>query len=176
MATRIRRASEQQAIVSPGSVLSLLFLLLVSSSALSPPLSAEPNTAIPPGEDFGAGLSLENLVDLSDVVAHPERYADEPVLVRGRIAEVCQRRGCWTVLSEGDTTLRVRFKDYAFFLPKDCSGKQAYVEGVVKLETLSEKMARHYASESRDGDPSAIHGPQRVVGFTASGVRLIGTK
>ena len=42
----------------------------------------------------------------------------------------------------------------------------------VKVEVLSEKMARHYEAETVGGDPSAIEGPQREVGFTATGVRI----
>jgi hypothetical protein len=129
--------------------------------------------SIPPGRDFGAGLTLSELSHLEDVVAHPEKYTDRDVLVRGRISDVCQKRGCWVVLSEGDSHVRIGFKDYGFFVPKDCGGSQAYVEGRVQVETLSEEQARHYESESRNGDPSKIHGDQRVVSFTASGLRLL---
>jgi hypothetical protein len=142
--------------------------------ALGPGLSgSEPLGKLPEGEDYGAGITLGEISDFGDVLSRPEKYAGSPVLIRGRIADVCQRKGCWTVLSRGEDQVRVRFKDYGFFLPKDCSGKQAYVEGVVAVETLSEKMARHYADESRTEDPSEISGPRQVVGFTASGVRIV---
>jgi hypothetical protein len=59
-------------------------------------------------------------------------------------------------------------------LPRDATGAEAFIEGFVKVETLSEKEARHYESESRDGDPESVDGPRREVGFTASGVRLLG--
>lgn len=142
-----------------------------SNPSASSSLSA---ASIPAGRDFGAGLTLSHVADLEEVVRDPSRYAEGPVLLRGRISDVCQKKGCWTVLSQGQANLRVRFKDYGFFLPSDSSGKQAYVEGVVKVETLSEKTARHYAKESQGGNADAIHGPQREVGFTASGVRLVG--
>ena len=77
------------------------------------------------------------------------------------------------MLSQGEVSLRVRFKDYGFFLPVDSSGKQACVEGVVKWQTLSEEKARHYAEESKSESVAAIHGLQREVGLTASGVRLV---
>ncbi len=143
--------------------------VVLASAALA--LATEPS--IPAGTDFGAGLTLQRVVDLEEVVRDPSKYAEAPILMRGRISDVCQRRGCWTVLSQGEANVRVRFKDYGFFLPVDSSGKQAYVEGVVKLETLSEERARHYAEESGAGDSEAIHGPQREVAFTASGVRLV---
>jgi hypothetical protein len=136
--------------------------------------ASEPGSAgVPDGVDFGAGLTLERALDLEEVARDPSQYTAAPILLHGRISDVCQRKGCWTVLSQGDANVRVRFKDYGFFLPKDSSGKQAYVEGVLKVETLSEKRARHYAEESKTGDVETIEGPQRELGFTASGVRLI---
>jgi hypothetical protein len=122
--------------------------------------------------DFGAGVTLAGTTPLADILAAPERYAADPVVVEGRIADVCQKKGCWTVLTDGKNSVRVRFQDYGFFLPKDALGATALVQGVVVVRTLSEKEARHYAAESRDGDPSAIHGEQREIGFVASGVRL----
>lgn len=128
---------------------------------------------IPPGRDFGAGLTLREPVSLAEVVRSPERFEARPVLLHGRISDVCQRKGCWVVLRDGGEQVRVRFHDYAFFLPTDVAGSEAFVEGLVKVEELSQEDARHYASESVAGDPDSIDGPQREVGFTATGVRLV---
>jgi hypothetical protein len=139
-------------------------------------LTLASDTAVPEGRDYGAGLTLQRAVGVEQVVRDPELYASGPILLQGTISDVCQKKGCWTILRQGDASVRVRFKDYGFFLPKDSSGKQAYVEGVVKVETLSEKTARHYAEESgreNSGSADSIQGPQREIGFTASGVRLI---
>lgn len=129
--------------------------------------------ALPAGEDFGAGITLTEISDLGAVVSDPERYADTPVLVRGRISDVCQMRGCWLMLADGPYQVRIRFAEYAFFVPEDCRGKWAYVEGRVGTETLSEREALHFAAESIGGDPAAIHGPQEVVSFIATGVRIV---
>ena len=137
------------------------------------PAAGESPGAVPAGRDFGAGLTLERTTALSELVRSPERFAGEPVLLRGRISDVCQRKGCWTVLSEGGASVRVHFLDYGFFLPKDAIGAEAYVEGLVEVATLSEAEARHYESESRSGDPDAVDGPRRELRFRASGVRLV---
>ncbi len=152
----------------------VLTLLLLISASVS--FATEPESSVPAGKDFGAGLTLERLTEIGEVARNPERYAGKPVLLRGRISEVCQRKGCWMILREGEASVRIRFKDYGFFVPKDCSGKQAYVEGIVKAETLSEKTARHYEEESPGGDPSKVKGPRRELGMTASGVRLVGVE
>jgi hypothetical protein len=137
-------------------------------------LGAELPPEIPDGRDFGAGLTLERPTALAEVLRAPERFAEEPILLHGRISDVCQRKGCWTILRDGADQVRVRFRDYGFFLPTDSTGAEAFVEGVIRVETLSEKAARHYEAESRDGDPDAVTGPRREVGVVASGVRLIG--
>lgn len=146
----------------------ILFVLVAAFEA-----AAEAPPAIPPGSDFGAGLTLSETTPLAEVVRAPEKFAAQPVLLRGRISDVCQRKGCWVVLRDGGEGLRVRFHDYAFFLPTDSAGSEAFVEGLVKVEELSQEAARHYAAESVDGDPDSITGPQHEVGFTATGVRLV---
>jgi hypothetical protein len=135
--------------------------------------SAPEPRAVPGGEEFGAGLTLREVTPLREVVAGPESWADRPVLVEGEVRDVCQRRGCWMVLGDGEAQVRVDFEDYDFFVPKDAAGRHAFVEGRVWRDTLSEETARHYAEESGQGDPSEIRGPQAVVRFTATGVRLV---
>ena len=146
-----------------------VFFLLLSLGNVRGAAASEP----PEGEDFGAGISLERVTALAEVKARPEHFAGEAVLLHGKLSDVCQRKGCWTILRDGDATVRVRFEDYGFFLPRDVIGAEAYVEGRVTVRTLSEREARHYESESRDGNPDAVVGPQREVGFLASGVRLL---
>ena len=132
----------------------------------------------PPGKErsFGAALTLEETTKLGDIVASPERFADRNVLLRGRLTDLCTKKGCWTVLTDDRAAVRVTFQDYGFFLPQDALGQTALVEGRAEVQVLSEREARHYASESRNGDPDAIEGPQRQVGFVATGVRLLGAE
>jgi hypothetical protein len=136
--------------------------------------AAEPSAAIPPGADFGAGLTLTRSTALADVVRDPERFVEQPILVHGRVSDVCQRKGCWLMLRDGEDQVRVHFKDYGFFVPTDSTGEEVFVEGLVSVETLSENAARHYESESRRGDPDLVSGPRQEVVFTATGVRLVG--
>jgi hypothetical protein len=149
----------------------LILLILI---VVLPPIAAGSEAeALPEGQSFGAPMTLSRPTPLSEVLGEPARFSGRPLLVRGRISDVCQKKGCWTILRDGDATVRVRFHDYGFFLPKDSIGAEAWAEGTVSLVTLSEKEARHYEAESRDGDPSEIQGPQQQVGFMATGIRLV---
>ena len=127
----------------------------------------------PAAESFGAPIELTRETPLREVAQRPEEIGDDPVLVRGRVADVCQRKGCWTILQDGDARVRVRFKDYGFFVPTDCSGREALVEGVVEVKTLSADLARHYEEETAGGDPATVTGPRREVSMVATGVRLL---
>jgi hypothetical protein len=103
---------------------------------------------------------LKTPTSLAAVVSNPEGHVDRALLLSGRLTDLCTKKGCWTVLADGEHSVRVRFQDYGFFLPQDALGSRALVEGRAELRTLSEREARHYAEESRDGDPDAIDGPQ----------------
>ena len=41
-----------------------------------------------------------------DFLAAPEKYDGKTLMVEGRIADVCQKAGCWLVLAEGDKAHR----------------------------------------------------------------------
>ena len=111
-----------------------------------------------------------------------ESLHNKVVNVQGVILDVCQKKGCWMVLGTPDTEsdfslentqMRITFKDYSFFVPTDCSGKFAMVQGVVSVEEIPEDVAKHYAEESKGEDPDAISGPQRVVTMVATNVRIL---
>ncbi|MCO5172112.1 MAG: DUF4920 domain-containing protein [Planctomycetes bacterium] len=133
-----------------------------------PPLGA-------PAGAFGAGVTLPDATPLERVVAEPGALQGRPVRVDGRIKDVCRKKGCWMVLTDGEREVRVRFKDYGFFVPRDASGRAVIVQGEVLAEEISEEVARHYAEEGGDPDRAAeIHGPQKVVSVIATGVEVLG--
>jgi len=102
----------------------------------------------------------------------PEAYSDRPILVRAEVLDVCKKKGCWIKVTDGQSEARVKFADYAFFLPKDCEGKIAWIEGSVRRQTVSVEEQRHYAEESGTEDPNSIDAPKALVSFMATGVRL----
>jgi len=145
--------------------LSCALLLLVSTV-----LSAKETTA----RTFGKPLSLKKTLRLQEALQQPSKYQNQKVLLEGKISDVCQMKGCWLMLSDGERAIRIKFEGYSFFVPKDSRGKKVRAEGRLIQETLSEDMARHYAAEqSTQSDLSEIKGPQRVVTFEAIGVVIL---
>ena len=125
-------------------------------------------------QTFGKPLSIKKAVSLQEALQQPAKYQNQKVLLEGKISDVCQMKGCWMMLSDGDRAIRIKFEGYSFFVPKDSRGKKVRAEGRLIQETLSEEMARHYAAEqSTKSDPSEIKRPQRVVTFEAAGVAIL---
>ncbi|WP_424963971.1 DUF4920 domain-containing protein [Ekhidna sp.] len=93
---------------------------------------------------------------------------DQVFKVRGTIEEVCQMKGCWmTLKNDKGANIRVTFKDYGFFVPKDISGSEVIIEGLAKKEVLEEDVARHYAE---DGGKEYDESMRNSITFVASGV------
>ncbi|HET6962716.1 MAG TPA: DUF4920 domain-containing protein, partial [Terriglobia bacterium] len=104
---------------------------------------------------FGKPLSIKKAVSLQEALQQPAKYQNQKVLLEGRISDVCQMKGCWMMLSDGERAIRIKFENYSFFVPKDSRGRKVRAEGRLIQETLSEDMARHYATEqSTKSDPS----------------------
>lgn len=97
------------------------------------------------------------------------------VKLTGKIVEVCQKKGCWMVMNIGQNkTMRIKFKDYAFFVPKDASGKTVIIEGKAFSETTSVATLQHYAEDAGKSkeEISKITEPETEIGFEAHGVIL----
>ncbi len=122
---------------------------------------------------FGAPFSDAKTVAQADAMKAPADYAAAPVKIRGKVKDVCQKEGCWLVLTDGEREMRVHMKDHAFAVPKDLTGKTVTVEGKVETKTITEAQARHLAEESKDGvDPETIKGDQTIVRVLATGVEV----
>ncbi|HEY8366768.1 MAG TPA: DUF4920 domain-containing protein [Bacteroidia bacterium] len=95
------------------------------------------------------------------------------VKMEATIEKVCQMKGCWmTLVADGDAPIRVTFKDYAFFVPKDAAGKKAVVQGVAYKEVLTVDMLKHYAEDAGKSkeEIAAITEPKTEYTFEAEGV------
>lgn len=93
---------------------------------------------LPPGAATPIGVAL------ADYQAH----AGKTARYSGRIAQVCQAKGCWMVLEDAGRTARVMFGDHAFAIPKDSSGR-AQVVGVLSRKELSPAQVAHLREDAR---------------------------
>jgi hypothetical protein len=128
-------------------------------------------------EVYGRVPTGERPTPLADILREPARFAGRTVRVDGTVSGVCQRKGCWMMLRDGGDEVRIRFRDYGFFVPLDASGRTAVVEGTAKVEVTSEALRRHLAEDAGES-PAAIAkitGDTTSVQIVADAVELCGT-
>ena len=145
--------------INPGLPMRLLAAVLLSAAAFI--AGASGPTAY--GEAFEDGPA----VPVSQALARFDDHAGKPMLFSGRIAEVCQTKGCWMMLEDDGRAARVMFGNHAFFLPKDQAGS-AVVHGVLERKELSSEQVEHFTGDSGAG-VAAEPVEYRIV---ADGVRL----
>jgi hypothetical protein len=122
---------------------------------------------------FGAPVGSSPALPLDALFGKPEKFSGKTVIVEGTVSEVCQNKGCWMTMQHDGKEMRVRFKDYAFFVPKDSAGKHARIEGVFKVENVPAAEARHYLEDAGKKEEAAkITEPVPSLTFMASGVEL----
>ena len=97
-------------------------------------------------------------------------------LVKGKVVEVCQTMGCWMKIQKSDgTTLMVKTKAHAFFLPKDIVGKTVVVEGTASIKEETEAKRKHYAEDAGKSkkEIAKIKGSSSEVQFDARSVEVL---
>ena len=159
--------------------LSLLPLLMTASviwfSCKTSPAAQE--------NSFGAGVSNPDAaVSLADVSRQLDTVDSLNVIVKAKVSDVCQAKGCWMNLADGTNTTEeqifVQFYDYGFFMPKDIAGREVIVEGKAYKEQTSVEDLRHYAEDAGKSaeEIAAITEPVTEKKFMATGVVLVSEK
>jgi len=122
---------------------------------------------------FGATITDENVMAVQELssMATDSAYTK----VTGKIVEVCQAKGCWMTLDlGGGQTMRVTFKDYGFFVPKDSKGKEVVIEGAAMKTMTSVEDLQHYAKDAGKSaeEIAQITEPRAELAFEAVGVLM----
>ena len=128
-------------------------------------------------ETFGEGFADENILTAAEMAQKFQTLKPGDTLnvkFAATVIDVCQKKGCWMNLDLGETETMVRFKDYAFFMPKDIAGQEVIMNGKAYIEVMSVEDQRHYAEDG--GKPAdviaAIIEPKRTLAFEANGVLI----
>ena len=129
-------------------------------------------------KNFGTPVTADQAITYDQLIPKMASTDSMPAKVTGTVKQVCQKKGCWMTLvstQPGTPEMRVTFKDYAFFMPKDLSGKQVVVDGYAFIETTSVDILRHYAEDAgkSKAEIEAIKEPLRELSFEAAGVMIL---
>lgn len=125
----------------------------------------------------GRPLKVAQETKVSALLGRPEAFRDKEVRVRGTIVQVCQERGCMMVI-KGDQrfqTLMVKVEDGALVFPADGTGKEAVVEGILRVKTYSEQELKALCETERKalfGKSWNTPGPKHVVRLEGLGAEI----
>ena len=123
----------------------LLYLFAASVAIYS---CGNKTTETATGTFYGEEFKIENAVAATALPALAKEGKATDVVVTGKINEACKKKGCWMTIDLGNNEeMRVTFKDYGFFVPKDCDGKEATFKGTATFDTTSVADLQHYASD-----------------------------
>lgn len=153
--------------------LSLALLCFVFACSNSSKENADP-TAVVKWSSYGDTITADNSVEAAELTAKLAGHDSLNVKLHAKVNEVCQKKGCWMTIPVGDKSMRVRFKDYGFFMPKDCSGKEVIIEGKAFYDTTTVEMLKHYAHDGgkSEDEIAKITEPEIDLSFEAHGVLL----
>ena len=129
-----------------------------------------------PGQTYGAAFAPAGALAMSALPAVLGSRDSAQVKLMGKASAVCQARGCWMTLPTADgKEMRVRFRDYAFFVPKDLSGHEVVVSGWAYRRIVPKSELQHYAKDAgqTDQEVAAITQDEQQLTFLADGVRVV---
>ena len=121
------------------SIVTLVLLLSVGLMSCS----SEKAEAV--GDQFGQGVTLDQVIPIADVFTQAGDLSGKMVRVSGTVTDLCKHKGCWMQVSDGQNVLTVRFKDEAFIIPANAVGRSVDMEGLFIAEKISNPMGSHQA-------------------------------
>jgi hypothetical protein len=152
-------------------------LLLLSSLALAL-ISVSTQAQTSTKKVYGTSFTTANAISPARLsVEMKDKDKLEDIQLTGYISKVCQREGCWMVISSdknGSDDVMVRMKDHSFAVPKDIAGKTATVKGsiVKKMQSVAEQ--KHYLQDEGAAPEviAKITTPKPVYEMQVTGVYL----
>lgn len=136
---------------------------------------AKPEAAAAKAEYFGEKITEDGAMPTDSLKAMMGDKTELECKLTGKVDAVCQKKGCWMELKNSDgSTMRVTFKNYGFFMPKDCSGRTAIIDGIAKVDITSVADLQEYAKDDGKSkeEVEAITEPLKELVFEAKGVIL----
>lgn len=154
------------------------FTLLAMCLVFSFNLSAQKDEPKKSDKYFGEKIKTKKAISYEDLILQMEKQDTVEALVEGNVEAVCQAKGCW--MEVGSKTnpdaakIFVKFKDYAFFMPKDLAGSTVVFRGKAFKEIIPVDDLKHYAEDAgkSQAEIDAIVKPEVRLRFMADGVAI----
>ena len=127
-------------------------------------------------QSYGASITDENATSVIETEALLMSSDSVEIKLTGEISKTCVNKGCWMTVDTGNgESMRVTFKDYGFFVPKEgMEGKTVVFEGKAFKTTTSVEELQHYAKDggASEEEIAKITEPKNEISFVAEGVLI----
>ena len=154
-------------------LLSVIALALLAACNNSPKTETQTIENVKGTAVFGDSVKNDQVIELASIQAEMKGESKKDMKIKGVVKEVCQEKGCWmTMTLDNGDEMRVTFKDYKIFVPKDLGGKEVVLDGFAYTDTTSVEKLRHYAKDGgkSEAEIAAITSPKEQLAFEAKGV------
>ncbi len=125
---------------------------------------------------FGAALSDSEQWSADKLKKELSQLDSADMKIAGEIVETCTKKGCWmTVKLATNDTIRVTFREYGFFVPKEgVEGKSVVFEGTAFKKVTDVATLQHFASDAGKSEEeiAKITDPKEEITFTADAVKI----
>ena len=127
---------------------------------------------------FGDSISSDKAISNVDMLVQYDKLNPGDTLnikFKSKIKNVCQKKGCWMTLElPSGKEAFVKFKDYAFFVPKNAQNEDVIVNGKAFVSIESVEELKHYAKDEGKSQASidSIVAPKTNYSFMADGVLI----
>lgn len=137
---------------------------------------ALPATFAHANEKFGQlTLAESSARPLKTVMSEYKEGANAPVLVKGTVKKVCEKKGCWMTLEDQGESVRVFFKGYSFFVTQKIKDRTALAEGVLLKKVRTEAEQKHLLEDAGESAKTiaAVKGDKVFFEFEATGIKAL---
>lgn len=127
---------------------------------------------------FGDSISVDKAITNEEMLVQFDKLKPGDTLnikFKSKINSVCQKKGCWMTLElPSGKEAFVKFKDYAFFVPKNAQNGEVIVNGKAYVSIESVEELKHYAKDEGKSQAAidSIVAPKTNYSFMADGVLI----
>ncbi len=128
-------------------------------------------------QSFGDKITDDEISPNSEIIEKLKKMNVSDTLdvkLNVMVKDVCQKKGCWMTVDIAGEEAMVKFKDYAFFMPKDIAGQNVIMKGKAYYEETSVEDQRHFAEDAGETPEAiaAITEPKKTLTFLSTGVLI----
>ena len=127
---------------------------------------------------FGDSISADKAITNEEMMVQYDQLKPGDTLnikFKSKIKSVCQKKGCWMTLElPSGKEAFVKFKDYAFFVPKNAQKSEVIINGKAFVSIESVEELKHYAKDEGKSQAAidSIVAPKTNYSFMADGVLI----